>query len=296
MRRKNNKRRQLPKPIMPLSLEIMTFLWKWKLSTALVLYHGVGRREEPRSFNTRLRKLEEAGYLELNFDYACRGRKLWELTDLGMACIRSTLPDLKDAGIKSPNLEHDFLSLALILGEWPFQLVPTPEIVTDQQLLRMASDCRPKWIPETTNHRPDGYLRIPPTQTGAEALAFEVEISTKNFWRYRERILDYQTQRKTHRVIWMYRDPYFITQFLKAKDDLRDPSTNYHLFMAEAEYMKDGWSSRVSNQCTETHWSFRELVRGKGVVDRGEAEGIGGDNSKISIFTDRKKFIDVKKT
>jgi len=296
MSRARKKRRLTYQPIMPLDLAITAFLWKWKLSTSLVLFHAVAAgQEKARTFNKRLTKLEERGLIEMNVDY-CNRRKLWELTPLGLTQIKSKLPELIDSGIKSASLDHDFACLAFIYGEWAFEKEKKPEIITDQELLRVHEDYKPSWVPDMKTHRADGYLRIPPTSNGATAIAFEAELSVKNCRKYQQAIYFYRRDQKVLRVLWMYRDPYFITQFLRAKAEVRDDTENFHVFVNEEDYLKDGWNANVTNQRSETILKLGELLQRHLGVDPGEIAGNSGMISKISIFHDRKKFVDLKRS
>ena len=291
----NGKRRARAKPLMPMDQEILRFLWKWKLSTALVLYFSVGKLGSRRAFNKRLTKLEENGVIEMNYDYCNRGRKLWELTSLGFQQIKSTLPELKDTGIKSPSLDHDFTCLAFILGEWAFEKCPLPEIITDQELLRIDDSERPDWLPAPRDHRADGFIRV--CVDGEEKVfAFEAELNVKRSWRYEVAIWDYRHQRRTTRVIWLYRDPYFLTQFLKAKAERKDETANYHVFVDEADFLENGWEAAVYNEKSVKLLTLRKLLRGNEGVDPGETAGKGGRNLRIKIFSDRKKYLDLKPT
>jgi hypothetical protein len=269
----------------PMDIEILKFLWKWKLSTTSVLYLVLGNGCKPKQFNKRLAKLETNGMITFTFDFVER-RYTWVLTALG----RQTVPldfhrsSFKDKGYLSASPNHDFWCLAFLLGEWPYIKTEKPEIVTDQELLRVELSALPQWLPATPlARRADGYARVVQAD-GPRIFAYEVELMAKSVQQYEHIIRAYGACSKTNRVLWLYDNPYVLAQFTKAKAIVNDTTERYHLFVALEEFKKSGWNALMTDHELRPIGSISKITTGFVRQLCGDVDDTRGSNIAMTPY------------
>lgn len=274
-----------------IDVDILKFLWKWKLSPTKILFRAVGKNSTPRSFVKRLKKLErnlhiEALWDELHLIWS------WQLTDHGMEVIACDFAELKDLGFRSASYPHDRWVQAFLLGEWLWEKENPPQITTDQELLKLPVFCEEKGLPKVSRHRPDGYLCL--TQDNkTKLIAIEVELHAKSLSRYQELMNFYRYERKIDRILWLYQNENVMAQVLKAKAEARDPSENLHLFVSLEDYIKSGWDAMLVNEVREPLFTIRELYRGLTGTLSGNGAGTLGASAKITEFFHKRKYLDL---
>lgn len=277
-----------------LDVLILKFLWKWKVSTIAVLREALAPDQNHNTFNKRMRKLETNGLIECE-RVLFPSLNLWQLTDHGCYAIRESLGPIQDDGFRSASPYHDALVLAFQLGEWLWQTSEKPKIITDQELLRYPKDYLIDCLPNSTDHRPDGYTLVK-RENKDRVLAFEVELHAKSVDRNTSVIRWYDVMREVERVFWLVGDEYIINQFKKAKSEAKSKAEGLHLFIRLDEYLKSGWDSICITECAEKVGSIREIFSIHMGQESGKQLGNQGYKPDFSIFTDHRKFLKVSKT
>jgi hypothetical protein len=275
-----------------LDVAILKFLWKWKVSTIAALRQAVAPKQNHNTFNKRIRKLETNGLIECE-RILIPSLNLWQLTEHGAYAIRESLGPIKDEGFRSASHYHDALVLAFQMGEWIYD-DKRPTLITDQELLRYDKESLHEGLPDGTDHRPDGYA-IAPREGKDRILAFEVELHAKSVDRYASLIRWYELKREVERVLWLVGNEYVIAQFKKAKAQARGHAEQLHLFVHLDEYLKSGWDSPLVTECAERVGSIKEILGLHMGQDLGEYVGNYGVKPDFSIFTDRRKFLNLSK-
>jgi hypothetical protein len=137
-------------------IELLKYLWLWKCSTFSALCDLFFPNTHPIKAYLRLAKLQSYGLVDQKVSNHL-GKNLFTLAPLGFERILGHLPDLKESGFKSENLDHDFLVSAIHQGEWYSERPASVTLISEQVLRRSQPDTLPLWIPKGTLHRPDGY-------------------------------------------------------------------------------------------------------------------------------------------
>ena len=80
--------------------EIIYFIWRWKVMTTACIARIYYPGSKSKVAYERLRKLKNAGYLEL---YVCRENKnkLWVLTPKSFKVVQKLYPEMRQKGFKS---------------------------------------------------------------------------------------------------------------------------------------------------------------------------------------------------
>jgi len=275
-----------------LDIEILKFLWKWKLSPIRVLYQALAREMSPNSFNKRIKKLERHKLIQSQWDFIY-GFHAWELCEFGMYVIRESLGEIQNLGFRSASPPHDRLVLAFHLGEWIYEHHRKPVLITEQELLKYPEDILSNLVPSTQDHRPDGYTLL---VNGEERklFAIEVELHAKSKSRYQTLITWYSLKKEIHQVLWLVADDFIKAQILAAKSEARELSENYHLFVDLKDYLKNGWEAIVKNEFGVHLKTLRALWRGSEGLALGDNAETQGDQKNINTFTDHRKYLVIK--
>lgn len=278
-------------PLASLDIEILKFLWKWKLAPSSVLHQALAPETNPNTFNKRIKKLENNNLIQCHTEMFY-GFQAWGLCEFGFYVVKESLGNVRDHGFKSASLPHDRLVLAFQLGEWIWQKDPKPLFITDQELMKYPADIISRLVPTPKDHRPDGYT-VFLNQEKKKVFAVEVELHAKTVSRYHTLIAWYSLQKEITQVLWLIGDPFALDQVLKAKAEAQETSQNYHVFVDLNEYLKDGWDAMIRNENGRELYTMRDLWRGIIGLEQGENTGTEGALKKIETFTDHKKFLKV---
>lgn len=268
---------------------VLDFLWRWKLATTSTLHEVIGRPNSPYSTFKALERMERQEFIECFWNVR-RKFKTWQLTDKGFETIREDLGELKEEGFLSENHWHDCNVLAFQLGEWSTLRFPVVTHFTEQELRRRSRDYYPEWVPNTGEHRADGYTRIEGAKK-AWVLAYEVELWAKSTAIYESLIRYYRMHRGLDLVYWLIGDPEVKKQILRAKTCVRDPEDNYHLFVDIGQYQAKGWDAPVTNSRSETLFTIRENTRGLLGDHYRELLGTAWGKSGVHVHYDPNKII-----
>jgi hypothetical protein len=240
----------------PRDQAIMQYIWRWKIASTLSIHTAINETLSPYSTYKTLDRLERFGFLEgrhhLTADF-----HVWSLSREGFEAIMGELGELKEEGYQSENHPHDRLVQAFQLGEWSIHRFPSVTFFTEQDLRRRPVEDYPVWIPQSAEHRPDGYTRITNDEKNW-TLAYEVELSAKGVQRYEQALRFYSASRQITRVLWLVGSKSIRDTILRAKDCIRDDSTNYHVFVDLKEYLEKGWDADVYNERSVKLFTLRE--------------------------------------
>jgi hypothetical protein len=241
--------------------QLLTFLWKWKVSTSALLMRRFFPLTAPMTAYRRLWTLEKGGFIEAVANRS--GRKfLWTLTKRGYAAIRHEIPcELKEDGFRSEHPGHDLLTAAFHLGDW---MLGSPEGVrsfSEQQLRRYDTEFYPDYVPKTEWHRPDGYLHLGEGAL-ASTFALEVEVSVKKKSRYGGVAAFYDSSLIAG-VWWLVLSKGVartIDEILRRED--RGRGDYRHSFVVFGDFLRAGWGAEfVGGQAAGQ--SIRQVARQK---------------------------------
>jgi hypothetical protein len=241
---------------------LLKFLWRWKvLSTAAItarFYNG----RSPVTAYTRLWHLKRAAFLQLIGDKEGR-RAVWGLTSKGYSAIQNGLSDLSESGFKTENAEHDHLVTAFHLGEWLNDNSNNGECFTEQELRRFHLDHFPSWVPQTNEHRPDGYSRIY-RQGKPITLAIEVEINQKRDRFYQQLAHFYDRNEVIKRILWCVSTANLARKISRLIETEVPGRHAIHNFITRADFERSGWSAPIllgAEAGKAIHYLFDERVQ-----------------------------------
>jgi predicted transcriptional regulator len=273
----------------PRDQQMMRYIWKWKIASTSSIHEAINRDASAYSTYKTLDKLEKNRFVECRFEFSERFY-VWQLTERGFHAIKSHLGELKEDGFLSENHRHDRLVQAFQLGEWSTHQFRNTVFWTEQDLRRREVGNYPEWVPQTTDHRPDGYTRI----VGAKkpwTLAYEVELSAKNVQKYEGILRFYRMARLVDRVLWLVESNVIRDTILRAKACIKDDSTNFHVFVDLNDYLKNGWDAAVTNERSETLFTLREKYQGIYGDTPGEIMGKLRGHSSVTVHLANQKVI-----
>ena len=269
---------------------MLQYIWKWKIASTASIHEAVNRTQSPYSTYKILEKLEKNRFVECRFEFAERFY-VWQLTEFGFrTMITNNLSELKEDGYLSENHRHDRLVQAFQLGEWATYQFPEVLFCTEQELRRQEVEKYPDWVPKTTEHRPDGYMRI---VLGKKhwTYAYEVELTAKNVQRYESALSFYKHSRLVDRVFWLVSSPFVKEQILRAKDCIKDESANFHVFVELDDYEKNGWDAVITNERSQrlgtVRSNFQDICGDPYREILGKPQGV----SKVMVHLEPRKVI-----
>lgn len=274
--------------------KILHFLWKWKLASTATVHEAAGRPFSEYSTYKTLERLEKFRFVRSERTFA-QNFSSWLLTDLGFSVIRSSLGELSEEGYGSENHWHDRNVVAFQLGEWSANQLPIATHFTEQDMRRRSEDMYPPWVPQTKDHRPDGYSRIE-TSSKPVVLAYEVELNPKSLSSYESTLRFYQLLKHVDRVYWLIGNPTAKDQILRARECIRETSKNYHVFVELSDYIEKGWDSVVTNECSESLGTIREIMQKLCGDTYGKYVAAKWGTTGVPVHYDNRKVIGKKRT
>lgn len=229
-------------------VRLLSFLWKWKVSTTAAIAARLYSHKNLRRAYNRLLVLEKAGIIQSRADI--RGeRYLWTLTREGYRRMRHTLPaEVKEEGFESKALGHDLLCSAVLAGDW-LLLPKVPEDlvrVTEQQLSRL----HPKDIglPEfkqsyyaPKEHRADGYWYY---RSCKKLVALEVQISRQKIRDYQRVGEFYEENPLVETVLWVV-DVISLSRAILSGLGGYGKSTKKHNFVSFKNFFENGYEAKI---------------------------------------------------
>ncbi|MBI4403621.1 MAG: hypothetical protein HY537_05645 [Deltaproteobacteria bacterium] len=225
-------------------LKIFKFLWRWKLGTTKTLAERFFPGLNPVIAYNRLTALKKAGLVEIRTLDSVGNRFVWTLTQKSFRMLKNHLPELKDEGFRSENIEHDFFATAIHLGEWLVDKPHGVDFFSEQQLRRYKMDHYPDWVPHTELHRPDGYWLVP-YKNKEIVVALEVELTPKAIANYEVVANFYKDNPKVIRIVWVVRTLAIIKYIeSKIRKEVKDEALK-HNFIQLSDFIKLVWHSPV---------------------------------------------------
>lgn len=227
-------------------LELLLFLWKWKVSTTSALAIRFYPHKNLRRAYNRLLVLEKAGIIQSRCDI--RGESfLWTLTRDGYRRIRHTLPvAMTEDGFESKALGHDLLCSAVLAGDWLTLNLPEVTYVTEQELLRLKEDDIPlPYERAYPKHRADGYWHY---KNVGKTVALEVQISRQKLKDYQEVGEFYESQKHVETVLWVVESISLATAIIKGiRSGSRFNENSYlkHNFVSFKNFFQNGYEAGI---------------------------------------------------
>jgi len=228
-------------------LQLLLFLWRWKLSTTAALAVKFFPALLAHGAYKRLMELQHAGFIQAVPVYSQSGYA-WSLTNKGFHTIRHLLCELKEVGYRSEFVDHDFLVSAVHLGNWFLKKPAGAEFLSEQEIRRYSPEFYPYWTPKEEDHekyhRPDGYWLLP-TDGGKVVVALEVELNRKTNERYEKMAEFYGIEEKIYRVLWVVTTE-SQGQSIQDKISQANPRrANIHNFVTLKDFLSHGWGAPI---------------------------------------------------
>ena len=267
--------------------QILLYIWRWKIASTASVHEAMNRPASPYSTYKILDRLERNHLVECRFNMGERFY-VWQLTELGFREIKQYLGELKEDGFLSENHRHDRFVQAFQFGEWTTFQFPSVTFFTEQEMRRRETFQYPEWVPQTSEHRADGYTRIE-GEKRTWTFAIEVELSAKNVQKYENVLRFYRSARVVDQVLWLVESTAVRETILRAKSCIRDDSSNFHVFVDLADFEKNGWDAVIANERSQILTSMREKFQGILGEIPGEILGkLKGRSSVTAHLTGRK--------
>jgi hypothetical protein len=273
--------------------DILLFIWRWKLASTATVHEVIGGANSPYATYKALDRLEEHKLVEAVECFDDRSIP-WQLTSKGFATVQSRLGELCEEGYLSENRWHDRNIVAFHLGEWATHRLPIVTHWTEQEMRRRTLEYYPDWMPRNQGHRADGYTLIE-GEAGRQVLVFEVELSPKPVSVYESVLKFYGMIRNLNRVYWLVGDKYVKDQILRAKTCINDDSSNFHVFVDQADYIEKGWDAAAVNERSQTLFTLRENIQGICGGQWREYLGKKAGPSRVSVHYDPRKVLGKKR-
>jgi hypothetical protein len=241
-------------------IRLLSFLWKWKVSTTAALAARFYPHKNLRRAYNRLLVLEKTGIIQSRADI--RGeRYLWTLTREGYRRIRHTLPsELEEEGFESKALGHDLLCSAVLAGDWLLLKTPPDLIrVTEQQLSRLKKTDRA--MPDYegySDHRSDGYWYYKATK---KLIGLEVQISRQKIRDYQRVGEFYEENPQIETVLWVVSEISLARSILKGLAGY-GKGTKKHNFVSFDNFFKNGYEALIEEGEMKGLLSIHQLLCG----------------------------------
>ena len=278
-------------------LEVLKFLWKWRISTTAALSAKFYPHKNARRGYERLRVLEDAKLTQSHADSKAK-KFIWMLTKKGFLTVKPHLPLLRDEGFKSATPGHDLLSAAMMLGDWLLTPQKDVRLIAEQQLLHYEEPLVKVEQPYGTSHRTDGYWYYPAKKV---LIALEVQVTHQRQEFYDHLKGFYSQQRNDHirQVLWLVAVS-SMRETIKKNLASKDVDLTRHHFVGFPAFFKDGWGAELQDGKFAGS-SVRDLLHG--YLDQAptpkQTQGLGGDAGEISNGTNplpHRLLLDVRKS
>lgn len=262
----------------------LMLLWRWKLLSTKALNLAIYPERTAYRCYRRLLLLEENEFIISTSSWDQK-TVVWHLGKCGLEVLTDQLSDTTQGGFRSENKDHDYWVTAIHLGEWINGTPANCANLTEQELRRVNIESYPDWVPQTKQHRPDGYWKIGLDKPLGESLiALEVELSKKTPMAYSEVGDFYSNMINPYQVIWVVRtqgDISYIHRHIKSGSSTQASEQSYLLL----------------DQFIESQWHCRILFgknQGKSLIELlGSSKELGENYSSAEVLLDvRKKPID----
>lgn len=262
-------------------VDVLKFIWKWKLANTLSLKYAVAPAKNFWKFYKGLRRLLLEGYLKEVVD-AGIDIPLWTLTKKGFNYINGGSEALRENRYQPQSVSHDYWGSAFHLGDYIFGIPNNVEMTSEQELNAITSENLPRWLPVERQHIPDGYTSIKMDDKKI-VLAFEMELSAKTMARYEDMIRFLDQQDSIELVFWLCANDYLIERITTQIVELPRRRKTKHNFLRFKDFQTMGWRSPIV-WGSKTNHTLREIMGQYGVNTLGNTPSIRGQPEAIEVF------------
>jgi hypothetical protein len=226
-------------------MNCLYMLWRWKLLTTSALSLACySTRSQYRAY-CRLLRLEKMDVLKSTSSWDQK-TVVWHLSDKGYEVIASRFENPIQGGFRSENKDHDFWVSAIHLGEWIKAIPAGCDLYSEQELRKLDPKYYPEWVPQTKQHRPDGWWKIGSSQSSrASLIALEVEFSKKTINSYNEIGDFYSNTINPYQVIWVVKSKGDINYILNHLKGGSSTEAKEQSFITLDQYIQHQWQSEV---------------------------------------------------
>lgn len=226
-----------------LQVDILIFLWRWKLANFMVLKTSLAPNKSYWKFYQRLRQLAREGYISEEMDMGFKST-VWILTKKGFNFLYGRSDQLEQSRFKVQSMNHDYWGTAFHLGDFVFGLPQNVELVTEQEINAKSFESLPPWIPQSKTHIPDGLTRIKKNEAFS-VVAFEVETSQKTTERYDTMIYFLDKSPEIQLVFWLCETERIIQKITSQIIVFNRNNISKHNFILKSDFQKLGWQSPI---------------------------------------------------
>jgi hypothetical protein len=262
-------------------VEVLKFIWKWKLANMLTLKFAVAPAKSIWKFYQGLRRLLAEGYLKEISDSGAE-IPLWTLTKKGFNFINGGNEALREERYQPQSVTHDYWASAFHLGDFIYGTPARVEMISEQELNAHDPECMKDWVPKGREHIPDGLTLIKMDMKNV-VLAFETELSPKTLARYEDMIRYLDHHDEIDLVFWLCADDYLIERITTKIVTLPRRQKAKHNFVRLNDFQKLGWRSPIV-WGSKTKQTVREIMGQYGVNTLGNTGLIVGYPEPIEVF------------
>lgn len=220
-------------------------LWRWKFLTTTALHQACYSQRKIAQCYWRLWHLER-NKLITSLSTWDRKAIVWHLADFGYEVIAPQISNIVQNGFRSEHKDHDFWVTAIHLGDWVNKIPENCELYSEQQLRRLATYEYEPWVPQSSQHRPDGWWKIGIEKPNDQSLiALEVEFSKKTPYAYNSVGDFYANAIDVYQVVWVVQTKGDINYILKHLKDGTANSVEVHSFILLDKYVQQQWQSEI---------------------------------------------------
>ncbi|OQW49798.1 MAG: hypothetical protein A4S09_03315 [Proteobacteria bacterium SG_bin7] len=227
-------------------IPILLFLWRWKVATTSAIH----LRFEPdfkwtkNTSYSRMLTLKRKGFVDFKYSDNCLF-KTWTLTQRGFKAISNKLPQLREEGYLSENIEHDIYVLAAHNGNWIARHSAIDvKNITEQELRRYAIESLPNYLPSVLEHKPDGYW-VFGKDNSRRIISLEVEINRKSGDDYSIVGDFYNTNPQITFVLWIVQSQSLANKIVTAASQKLGLYRDIHNFILLSDFAELGWDAVI---------------------------------------------------
>lgn len=223
-------------------LEVLSFLWKYKVATTAMIHTNIFFDISVRTAYNILLRLRRKKIIATRTDEFGK-QPVWTLESKGFKVVKDYLPELRTEGFRSDNKNHDLICTSIHLGEYIRVPAEDVNLITEQMLRSYHQEFLPEYIPNVEEHRPDGYWYFKNGNT-IKLMSLEVELSQKSFKRYEAYASFYDEFSSRDRCLWVVKTKSHAKKILRAMYKEK-PEYMVHNFVLLKDMFDNGWSSTV---------------------------------------------------
>lgn len=223
-------------------LQVLRFLWKYKVATTAMLYERYFSNISHRTAYDCIKRLQKEKLISIKM--TTKGLcPVWELTKKGLEEIKNEIPELACKVAKSENHVHDLICNSIHLGPTINNPNKGISFVTEQMLRSVDESILPEIVPSSKEHRPDGFW-IFPNSENIKIMALEVELNQKSKKRYEDLTYYYGDFARHARCIWVVKSKVTASTILSSLYKTR-PEYYIHNFILLKDILKLGWLAPI---------------------------------------------------